>query len=1329
MKTIDGINNDAPLINVQTGAARLAKNMVISKDKTCRQIEGGEKLEITLDYAGLTNTKILGIIDCNLFDVVIGVHDTNKLCIFKHGEIGLMPILITQYITMNPLEIVEGVFQVNSKGETIIAFWNGTQKTSSYPRLINIDSLPFDVDGNFEITGTNPELLAELTLLQLNRTEPIISTYVAKDEGSIFSGKYSFCINYILEDDETTTTIPSPSVFAEDVRDEVVEERRSHFRGVDWGDQVISRYRLRYRTSTPESIINAALVLSFANLDTRYKSFNLNVIHYNSGNIRVYQIKDIQFATNTLNYTIYKLKDLDEISLNSILETTFKLDTVQSGKVFKNKLYIGGFKNTEYNYQPFANGITTRLGIREKLYNGIETFLPDEAYAFYAHIVYKNGNIGKGCFISGRLPEGNELDDLSAVTFNGVTLNNSSNYKRFHINNPVGSNQLGYWENKTYTYDSWLDENKKIFGVDSNGNAEDSGDRINDSRNYIRLVKFPSVYDIGAITGDYGVYPDIAKQYQIYPIFDNIKIPNDLKEVAQGLIFSYAKKNSSDFHILGYGDISLGGWATTYPTASYNGLDVRSFDLLTIKPKLDVLCVKDLAIIGNGKRIAVGPSYIPVGLSYIDAGSSYIAEYHDYYNIKDVNVDDSIYPINNSLYRPANNSAVLPTNNGQDENLHLEMKMGLTTTFGCINIPAWEYKHIWGGTSTDVYPDNEQGVLQIGNTYTTHSYGCLISSQLDLHGNILNEELVNCGISISFTEDTEYTTDGLIPKGDSYMDLDLVRCVSKQLGFDGITYDLRYANILYPVYSRLPVELRTFVNLPYIWLSQYMSEVTRIFYFNQYNMYYEGRVLDTNKIPLVSNLTRSDNPQFDKYLVRSNVLDVVSNKNGWRTFLPLTDNNLPNFLVTDLDKGSILQLNINNKAMYIQTTETLYMAGVQDKLTSQVTLEETDVFQLTPNEIVLSDKSRISCFHKTACILIPEGYIVVDRKNNKILMIQSSIDDIKSKGFDNLISKHLKRSGYRSTTDDNISIGYDNEYNRIVIHFNNRYQDTAFVGFTDAPIETPVGFQSTFPIGGQTINTRQLVPIIQDGEIYLAPFILEYGEYKVNCAILINYHQHAIPELLGNPKQISFNYTPGIGWVSYSSHVSERIFHTSNKLFGIKGYKLYSFNYYTKTNSFFDGNLPQESFVDIVFNITKEQLNSIIDAIQIRTDVIDENDDTVFDATINKYVVYTDGQCSGEILITNFINSIFNKTLNRVHNVFHLNKFKDKVTDYRLPFIDEYGALSNIDYTMPFFKQSAFHNKVFVVRLGIVQNAQMQALSIKNIKLIDIDITLQKHIR
>ena len=204
------------------------------------------------------------------------------------------------------------------------------------------------------------------------------------------------------------------------------------------------------------------------------------------------------------------------------------------------------------------------------------------------------------------------------------------------------------------------------------------------------------------------------------------------------------------------------------------------------------------------------------------------------------------------------------------------------------------------------------------------------------------------------------------------------------------------------------------------------------YYFNQYEVYVEAKRLNTIKIPapepannFISNFNR-------KTIIRSIPYNPETNNNNWREFYPLNTNNLPNFLVMPTEINQILHVEMGLEDMYIQCVEGLYVSRFKSQITSAVSLQETDIFEIAPQPIK-NGNLNIKCQHKTACKLTPMGYVVVDKPNQKIYLIGEAIKEISNENNSKLIWEHLNKVTYVSELNNVINIAYDYEYDNIII--------------------------------------------------------------------------------------------------------------------------------------------------------------------------------------------------------------------------------------------------------------------------------------------------------
>jgi hypothetical protein len=106
--------------------------------------------------------------------------------------------------------------------------------------------------------------------------------------------------------------------------------------------------------------------------------------------------------------------------------------------------------------------------------------------------------------------------------------------------------------------------------------------------------------------------------------------------------------------------------------------------------------------------------------------------------------------------------------------------------------------------------------------------------------------------------------------------------------------------------------------------------------------------------------------------------------------------------------------------------------------------------------------------------------------------------------------------------------------------------------------------------------------------------------------------------------------------------------------------------------------------------------------------------------TFNRFFVYNNYQCSGYLDLENRGKGRF------VKNVWQINKFRDLVDDYSLPFIENDTKeliTSNINVLKHWTKQKRFDDSVIVIRL------EYDNLDNNKLSLYDIDVIERKILR
>jgi hypothetical protein len=181
----------------------------------------------------------------------------------------------------------------------------------------------------------------------------------------------------------------------------------------------------------------------------------------------------------------------------------------KSDAIYQNGAYllrVGPYSKFDFNYQPFANQIRAKwVNVRYPEYyyrNGGNNvgYLRDEVYPFFIRWVYDTGDKSSSYHIPGRVPQGNEMDNLVDHVYNGPA-------KRWEMNNTafatsisssvpdggvvVGEGMMGYWEST----ESYPDKNPEIWNAthDSQFSGTVNPD-FNLCGKKIRHHKFPDNY-------------------------------------------------------------------------------------------------------------------------------------------------------------------------------------------------------------------------------------------------------------------------------------------------------------------------------------------------------------------------------------------------------------------------------------------------------------------------------------------------------------------------------------------------------------------------------------------------------------------------------------------------------------------------------------------------------------------------------------------------------------------------------------------------------------------------------------------------------------------
>ena len=626
----------------------------------------------------------------------------------------------------------------------------------------------------------------------------------------------------------------------------------------------------------------------------------------------------------------------------------------------------------------------------------------------------------------------------------------------------------------------------------------------------------------------------------------------------------------------------------------------------------------------------------------------------------------------------------------------------------------------------------------------------LFTQYLDLHKDIHNQTLCSTGVFFPIDGAGTYETNKQL-QADCELVTDTVRLV-QDLPRPNDYFDKYICPVPMITYNRIPNRCRTFPDYPGSF--KHFLKYDRDYYFNQYEVYVEAKRLNTLKIPapepannFISNFNR-------KTIIRSIPYNPETNNNNWREFYPLNTNNLPNFLVMPSEINQILHVEMGLEDMYIQCVEGLYVSRFKSQITSAVSLQETDVFEVAPRPIK-NGNLNIKCQHKTACKLTPMGYVVVDKPNQKIYLIGEEIKEISNENNSKLIWEHLNKVTYISELNNVINIAYDYEYDNIII--NCLYRDIGIIGGKEEQLEynlyvppirinNPINsIQSLFPIGVDNSFFKQnpfIYATIGDKEGY---FRLQREYLGGSYYTLLN--EGILLDGLFDYKGIAFRYNNG--WISYNTHNANLIYSQGNRLYSMGGKyvkadnnsSIYILNSYTKAG-IYQHSLAvatHDSFVDFIVKVDNVQTFMLLKNFIIKTrstlqedyrnDVYENNDN--YNETIDHYAVYNNHQSSGKISIEEKRNQLISKI---THNYtdWNIDEFKDILKESTVAIYDNLGNLINIEEDRMWFEKGNFIDNVVVIRVYIDYNKQIGnrlEYFTKRVEILDVDIQIKPFIK
>lgn len=343
------------------------------------------------------------------------------------------------------------------------------------------------------------------------------------------------------------------------------------------------------------------------------------------------------------------------------------------------------------------------------------------------------------------------------------------------------------------------------------------------------------------------------------------------------------------------------------------------------------------------------------------------------------------------------------------------------------------------------------------------------------------------------------------------------------------------------------------------------------------------------------------NTRFPFRVHKSIKQNIDSKYQNWRKFLP------DEYYESTSNKGRIIELATDGEDLLILHEHTLLIAKVTSELkiddVTTVSLGNSNIFDSAPMEIMYNKIGYVGCQSKFAVLNIPDGILIVDRRQGKIFIYKKyTIEEISAYGMESFFTNTLQYS--------------DNLLNNYVYLFD----DGDLVLFDDSqPVEYAIA----------TLDQKRSIdnPYTQFG--IHATWDDKYSR------ILITKRSTNV-NTLGNDS-FTISYYPEIkAWGFFHEYTPTMSLYNKNGFYLLHSNNIYKGNSANRNYYF---NEYKGLYIDVVFN-TPFHLYKLFNAITWITRYISDGLE-YRTKTFDKIELFTKDQYSGSItLSTNTINDV-----------------------------------------------------------------------------------------
>ena len=1276
-----------------------ARNILLNKKRGSITQEDG------FDYVNDVPGKVIGKIETNEHIVYFSIDGDYSVIGYKDRDNNYTTVIKSLYLGFNIRCPIEGIYYYDYKGNLIVIFCDGVLDYSNPPKLMNLFNLGVELTGSFELV--NPDDIISFYLFPPITQGNIAISYTDNSTLNVDIAYVTF--SYILDDGISS----SPFYVVQDIA---------------------------YPTYGFEEEKRRTIILNLTELDTRYNKIRIGLLVNTDEGLLGYQSSVINYTGTSVEVVINSLANYTSIAIDNLVVPSIIYNRVETITKQFNKVAIGKtvIEDT-IPFQKYANMIELESHLIDEIDYGNEgwedqyfthpSLCPDEVYAFFIEPQLKDGTYIGSFHIPGRIASAGETDTLSNSDLTAMGLSDlisTDTYKRFRIVNSggfvlpppylsadIGDRRLtfGYWENQ----ETYPNDNNYNSTIDYEGNPLGGTDLRGTPIRFHRIAgldaianKVPSLLgatekDKRSLTIDDGFY---GKQPRIGIKVTNFisVVPEEIRNQLQGFRINIAKRTEGnrlveDINFLKQNTIIRQNISGTtrgimspfyYKPATTDGGElgiveqfgtsvVYSSTLEIYKPSISPLLIKANYAVDTSRV-----STIPFHINFNYKGGFYkIPTTQKYAVIKDIEyipgnniAADSLFMEDKVLLTAKNNLQGDGGLSGASENRWNPL---LIPTTGSMSLDKFDntFRVYMSATLSDVDSPYE---LLVSST--------LINLPKNVYSGFTFDDFICLGrLSLS------NTTKELNRNGDIFFNNKIDYPIGLAFGttINGL---MRYYQfelkgmIAIPNNSRVYIEDNRELKEYAVSGGGDQSSLVNTFTFTPtiYNREVYRSLNDK-----ISSISFDVNTPFINYFPFRVALSLsIANENlqtnNVRTFLANNYYEMPN------DKGDIVALRGTNKEIYIQQRYTLHIASIRDKLTTQegtTYLGESTLFDRIPNELFDEQGGYIGSTSKFACIVIKEGYVVVDQVKGNIFIIGQGIKEISKPDMDIWFKNnwntsdtfyYIDRVGKKQKVDNPYNsvghlVGKDNKYNRLL--------------FT----------KKFFTVFGHYVDYDFDGEFYKDDEGNLIYYI--DGAFIEENSITLSY------SLEDDTWICDHDYYPNV-YITQNEKLFSILTRTSSSV-----YKHNSLTQKPATYYNISFNNTFNSYVDLIFN-SRPDLPKLYQTVLWNTTAISSTGNVLYRRTIDAIMIYNDNQCSGIISLTGKEFELYRDN----EGIFNLNEFRDIATDNNVVLVRENGTINtaNLNINRSWFEKSNFIGTFIIIRMQM-NNTNTDKIYINNVNL------------